>query len=188
MKKYNKKLVTIGIISTCMITNIAMAYNIKYSNGYNNIPAYVVGYSGFSNETTQAIHNSCLAWNIVHDGDLVYRSTSTHSRTGTAVKNGVNEITKYNLGTNSYIMVTGIYNPAFKLNDISEADITINISYPFGSASTSFDTQSAITHEIGHLLGLGHSSVTAACMYETIDPGTIKGVHTDDINGINSIY
>ncbi|OMO89379.1 Peptidase M10, metallopeptidase [Corchorus olitorius] len=43
-------------------------------------------------------------------------------------------------------------------------------------------------HEIGHLLGLHHSSVPGAIMYPTFRTGQRKGLHSDDIRGIKALY
>ncbi|KAJ8750016.1 hypothetical protein K2173_013931 [Erythroxylum novogranatense] len=51
-----------------------------------------------------------------------------------------------------------------------------------------FDLETVALHEIGHLLGLGHSSVEGAIMYPSIAPGTTKGLHADDIQGIRALY
>ena len=51
-----------------------------------------------------------------------------------------------------------------------------------------FDVETVALHEIGHLLGLGHSSVQNAIMYPTINPGMTKGLHGDDIQGIRALY
>ncbi len=177
--------VSIGLILSCF-TFAVSAYIIDRTGGYYPIPAYVKCYSGFTTETVEAIQMSCLAWNMVHDGNLVYTSSSTHSRTTYPYENNANEITKGARGVNKYLMQTSYTNN--NVHYIYEADIDINISYPFGTASTSYDTQSVMTHEIGHLLGLGHSGNASACMYATISPGQVKGVHQDDIAGINDIY
>ncbi|XP_031493339.1 metalloendoproteinase 2-MMP-like [Nymphaea colorata] len=53
----------------------------------------------------------------------------------------------------------------------------------------SYDVQSVAVHEIGHLLGLGHSTVPEAIMYPTLDSQTRKvELHGDDIAGINAMY
>ncbi|KAL6332009.1 hypothetical protein AAG906_020365 [Vitis piasezkii] len=43
-------------------------------------------------------------------------------------------------------------------------------------------------HQIGHLLGLGHSSVEGAIMFPTIAYGVTKGLNEDDIQGIQALY
>ncbi|XP_050225059.1 metalloendoproteinase 3-MMP-like [Mercurialis annua] len=51
-----------------------------------------------------------------------------------------------------------------------------------------YHLETTALHEIGHLLGLGHSSVESAIMYPLIYPGTTKGLHFDDIQGIRVLY
>ena len=46
----------------------------------------------------------------------------------------------------------------------------------------------AICHEMGHTLGLGHSSVPEALMYRVIGKQQQVRLHQDDINGIQSLY
>ncbi|KAJ7943581.1 putative Metalloendoproteinase 1 [Quillaja saponaria] len=63
-----------------------------------------------------------------------------------------------------------------------------------GDASTSslpsaVDLESVAVHEIGHLLGLGHSSVEDAIMYPTISSRSRKvELVNDDIQGIQKLY
>jgi hypothetical protein len=49
------------------------------------------------------------------------------------------------------------------------------------------DIESVALHEIGHCLGLGHSSVSAAVMSETYT-GVRQALHGDDASGISKLY
>ncbi|XP_065870062.1 metalloendoproteinase 3-MMP-like [Euphorbia lathyris] len=57
-----------------------------------------------------------------------------------------------------------------------------------GKVDDGVDIETVALHEIGHLLGLGHSSVEDAIMFPTILPGVIKGMNYDDIQGIKALY
>ena len=86
--------------------------------------------------------------------------------------------------------------PRFKLNgpgDIYDADIEINsYGYDFdvsGERSDKADLDSVLTHEVGHWLGLDHSSESEATMVEHFPGGTsFRTLASDDQRGICSIY
>ena len=57
-------------------------------------------------------------------------------------------------------------------------------------SGTEFRIEGVMVHEVGHLLGLGHSSVSGATMYPSVSacnngPASLA---TDDINAINDLY
>ena len=54
--------------------------------------------------------------------------------------------------------------------------------------SWDLDLESVALHEIGHLLGLGHSSVQGAIMFPSIKGRETKDLHEDDIQGIQALY
>ncbi|KAI4382573.1 hypothetical protein MLD38_008523 [Melastoma candidum] len=57
------------------------------------------------------------------------------------------------------------------------------------SDSDAIDLESVAVHEIGHLLGLGHSSVEESIMYPTISSRTRKvQLTSDDVSGIQVLY
>ncbi|KAI8540664.1 hypothetical protein RHMOL_Rhmol08G0004100 [Rhododendron molle] len=54
---------------------------------------------------------------------------------------------------------------------------------------TSDDMETVVMHEIGHVLGLAHPSVTAAVMYPSVEAGKRKAeLGNDDVEGIQVLY
>jgi hypothetical protein len=75
-----------------------------------------------------------------------------------------------------------------------EADMALNTNFNWHAGSTSctnqsgkYDAQTVFLHENGHVVGLGHSDVSAAVMYPTYG-GARCQLHEDDISGVSSLY
>ncbi|EEF44954.1 Matrix metalloproteinase, putative [Ricinus communis] len=60
--------------------------------------------------------------------------------------------------------------------------------WSIGAVLGAYDLETTALHEIGHLLGLGHSSVEGAIMYPQIFAGETRGLHSDDLEGIRTLY
>lgn len=96
-------------------------------------------------------------------------------------------------GHRAVALTTVTYRPSS--GQILSADIEFNtadFAYTLDpdSENHAIDFQNALTHEVGHFLGLDHTQVKEATMYPTAEPGeTIKRkLHQVDIDGICSIY
>jgi hypothetical protein len=58
-----------------------------------------------------------------------------------------------------------------------------------GTVGGNIDIQGIMTHEYGHALGLGHSTVNGTTMFASYSGGTgPRSIATDDVNGILCIY
>ncbi|XP_043725456.1 metalloendoproteinase 5-MMP-like [Telopea speciosissima] len=71
----------------------------------------------------------------------------------------------------------------------SAEDWVIDGDVTTSTSTVAIDMESVAVHEIGHVLGLGHSSVEEAIMYPSISARTRKTeLATDDIQGIQELY
>jgi len=77
-------------------------------------------------------------------------------------------------------------------NDLEEVDIRLNTltGWSIGALGGSFDVQGVLTHEIGHLVGLKHSSVSGATMWPSVGSRSLswRTLHDDDIAGATALY
>ncbi|KAH6824194.1 hypothetical protein C2S53_011705 [Perilla frutescens var. hirtella] len=75
-------------------------------------------------------------------------------------------------------------------NGIAHFDADENWSYDSinGTPDDAVDFETAALHEIGHMLGLEHSTVQSAVMFPFFNLGERKRLDDDDINGIRFLY
>jgi len=71
---------------------------------------------------------------------------------------------------------------------IDEADMAINTNFSWSTDGINdYDLESVILHELGHVVGLGHSGLSAAVMYASyVEPR--RSLHPDDVAGIYTLY
>ena len=82
------------------------------------------------------------------------------------------------------------------VDKITDADVSFNLSYNYitqaerngGSCSSQIYLDSVLAHEVGHVIGLGHSNTSSALMYASVSYCADKLVGTDDVNGRNALY
>lgn len=180
---------TIGI-------SAAYAYNVDRLGGFSPKPGIVKPGSSFASESITDFGNAAAAWDAEAGNAIDIGSTT--SNTVYPKNNDLNEVTKGNRGTNEYLMQATYVDTSFVWNGLFweetafEVDIDVNTSYPWHNSGAAgyYDVQSVFTHELGHMLGLGHSDVNTATMWPTVGKGdtTWSTLDPDDIAGIKAIY
>jgi hypothetical protein len=75
---------------------------------------------------------------------------------------------------------------------IVETDVHVNAlehSFSIGARSGAWDLRSVLTHEFGHVLGIGHSLVPAATMDAGLPPGiAARSLEADDVTAVCTLY
>ena len=62
-------------------------------------------------------------------------------------------------------------------------------AWSIGAVNNAFDIETVALHEIGHILGLQHTSVNGAVMFPSVsDNFTLRTLQDDDLRGIRDLY
>ena len=145
-----------------------------------------------SDHGVTAVAGAIKAWNII----------SSSSTSSSAVRGTPPPIimlhTNGNICTGSCLAatLTGYYHSEGSSTYIDDADVYTNQRYDYTSSregdgcSGEYDIDGIMTHETGHIIGLGHSSVAGATMYPSVaacdfSPRTLS---SDDVAGRKDLY
>lgn len=88
--------------------------------------------------------------------------------------------------------LTGYYNGS----TIYDADVYTNTRYSYTSSketdgcSGEYDIDGIMVHEVGHVIGIGHSNVTGATMYPSVSSCNYNNrtLESDDVAAKNDLY
>jgi Matrixin len=64
----------------------------------------------------------------------------------------------------------------------------VKLNTPVYDPLSSYNEEGSCAHEMGHVMGLGHTSVTSRVMCQLQDGRTVNAAQVDDANGINYLY
>ena len=91
--------------------------------------------------------------------------------------------------------LTGYYVSQTGDDRIYDADVYTNTAIQFYSSresgcSSEYDIDGVMVHEVGHVIGLGHSSVAGATMYPSVSACNTspRSLASDDIAGRDDLY
>ncbi|AIQ40803.1 matrixin family metalloprotease [Paenibacillus sp. FSL R7-0297] len=207
MKKNGfRKIVSLGIILCCFFLGIgsAYAYNFVHDAGYRPHPSsggaiVVRPFNGFDSNSITAMQNGASQWNAAGAGTLISIG-ATSTNTAYPNDNDLNQVTRGERGTNEYLQQTHyttsgwVYDGLWPRKALYEADIDVNVSHPWSNNPAGhpdfYDVGNSFTHELGHLLGLDHSTVAGATMISGSSKGTIykRDLADDDKSAIVDLY
>ena len=154
---------------------------------YNVGNSTITDGSGGVNATVSAIR----AWGMVSSG-----TTSTAARRGTAPAT-IMLNTNGGLCTGNCLAatLTGYYTSQTGDDRIYDADVYTNTSIQFYSSgesgcSSEYDINGVMVHEVGHVIGIGHSNVSGATMYPSVSACNTgpRSLASDDFAARDDLY
>ena len=130
------------------------------------------------------IDRAFAAWSNVPDTNITFRAAGTIEGVK-AGKDGHNSITLADSLFKDQSVIAMTTNWYDSSGGMTEADIQIDGSL----AKSDYNVQQAMTHEIGHLLGLDHSAVLSSVMYPWVPRGNeTPTLDSDDRIAIAGVY
>lgn len=159
---------------TCSVVGGFAHWNNKSIPWYLNQAGQGSGKSG-------AVSGAASAWTAVASADhsLSYAGTTTAG----FVTDGRNTVlwASGNGCTGSCLAITALVLQAGQV--IVESDISFNSSYSWQTSGADYDTQAVMAHEIGHALGIHHTTLTSTprpTMYASYFGSGGRTLETDD--------
>jgi hypothetical protein len=144
-----------------------------------------------SDKGVTAVVNAIRVWGII----------SSSSTTSAAVRGSAPATIMLNsnggvcTGNCLAATLTGYYISQSGDDRIYDADVYTNTSVALYSSresgcSAEYDIDGIMAHEVGHVIGIGHSNVSGATMYPSISAcnTSARSLATDDFNARNDLY
>ncbi|MHB1125726.1 MAG: matrixin family metalloprotease [Bacillota bacterium] len=195
MKKFVLITLIVFIISLTF-SGFANAYSLLLTHWADNGSYNYTVNSNFSTASVNAFSVAAYQWNTLNPKHLTYSNIGTNTLTNIS-QDGANEIVKGNYGS-QWLMLTTLWSwsdyyypyPPWMVS--FEGDIQVNTYYAWSTAADTpsgyYSTRSAMTHEMGHVAGIDHSTHTDAVMYASFADGEDRNYLTqDDLDGYYAI-
>ncbi len=198
MKKQSILNLVIATIIVAASAQPVLAYTLlsprrRWATTPVTVRVYNVGNSTITDGSggVNAVVSAIRAWGIISSS-----STSSAAVRGTAPAT-IMLNTNGGVCTGSCLAatLTGYYTTQTGDDRIYDADIYTNTAYQYFSSgepacSGEYDIDGIMTHEVGHVIGLGHSSVAGATMYPSVSACNTanRSLEADDRAGRDDLY
>lgn len=189
----------LAILTVLAIAAPAMAYTLLSPRRvWKNTPIVVAVYNRGNNTITDsdggvtATANAIRAWNVV-SSSVTSAAAVRGSAPATITLNSNGHICN---GSCLAATLTGYYHQEGNSYYIDDADVYTNTKVALTSSRESdgcsgeYDVDGIMVHEVGHVIGLGHSTVTGATMYPSVSSCNFNNrtLESDDVAGKNALY
>jgi hypothetical protein len=176
-----------------MMAYVLLSPRRRWASTPVSVRTYYIGNNTIadSDKGVTAVVNAIRAWGMI----------SSSSTTSAAVRGSAPATIMLN--TNGGICtgnclaatLTGYYVSQSGDDRIYDADVYTNTSVPLYSSreagcSGEYDVDGIMVHEVGHVIGIGHSNVSGATMYPSISAcnTSARSLHSDDIAARDDLY
>ena len=216
--KINRRLVRLLTLAVAggMVTSAVSAYTLlNPARKWLSTPRTVfVDQGGLASVTTPdrgvaATLGAVTAWNNAPGGPVLNVTSSTSGPPTFVLGDGRSQLIFSDppgacTGSCIAATFTGFYTTSqtgtcgsLTVASITDSDIVYNLAFNYSTqakdpggagCASEISLESVTTHEVGHLIGLAHSSVSSALMAPTLSYCVNKPLATDDTNGRNALY
>jgi hypothetical protein len=194
----SKKTILALVIATIIVAasaDPAMAYVLlsprrTWASTPVNVPVYSAGNSTINDGSggVLAVAGAIKAWGIVSSASTNAAAVRGQAPATITLNNNGHICT----GSCLAATLTGYYSGS----TITDADIYTNTRYSYTSSketdgcSGEYDIDGIMVHEVGHVIGLGHSNVAGATMYPTVSACNFNNrtLEADDLAAKNDLY
>jgi hypothetical protein len=155
-----------------------------------NVPVYTGGNRTVTDSDggVTAVIGAIRAWGIINSGSTNQQAVRGQAP-ATIMLNNNGHVCN---GTCLAATLIGYYSG----NTIFDADVYTNTKTNFTSSrepdgcSGEYDLDGVMVHEVGHVIGLGHSNVAGATMFPSVSACNFNNrtLEADDIAGKNALY
>jgi hypothetical protein len=192
--KISVALVMSAVATATIFGTTARAYTVLgYTWGQSPVPYYIntanMDLPGSAIEP--AIRAGADAWRVQSGANFAF-AFAGFSTQATNTNDGINMIMFRNEASGSAIATTYTWFSGTRLIDADMVFWDAGFQFFTGASGCSggFYIEDVATHEFGHALGLGHSTVAGATMYPSISTCSqqSRSLDSDDIAGVLSLY
>lgn len=145
-------------------------------------------------DAVAALDVATRAWMLPSCTLVSFRIDASTSSAIDVVANGKNEILVHTSDWPSPLAFGALAHTVIYTSGdrIVEADIHVNAkewTFTLGATSGNFDLRSVLTHELGHVIGIGHSADSRATMAAGLPAGiAARSLEDDDLAAVCALY